>query len=147
MEENRFLFVGGRGYYKNFGTRLNALRLVPESRLLVVGGPFSPAEKAVISSMGLFSVTGLNEINPTFSLGSPLFDRITIRLSDKYYSGKRYTITSYESLKALPKDDEIYVQEYRLNGKKLTDPHIPFADVIKGGKLEIKMGSKPVDNY
>ena len=29
----------------------------------------------------------------------------------------------------------------------LTDPHIPFADVIKGGKLKIKMGREPVDKY
>lgn len=47
----------------------------------------------------------------------------------------------------MPKDEEIYVQEYSLNGKKLTDPHIPFADVIKGGKLKIKMGREPVDKY
>ena len=47
----------------------------------------------------------------------------------------------------MPKDDEIYVQEYRLNGKKLTDPHISFADVVKGGKLQIKMGKEPVDSY
>ena len=68
-------------------------------------------------------------------------------LSDKYYSGKRFTIKTYESLKNMPKDDEIYVQEYRLNGKKITDPHIPFADVVKGGKLKIRMGSVPVDKY
>lgn len=37
-------------------------------------------------------------------------------LSDKYYSGKRFTIKTYESFKNMPKDDEIYVQEYRLNG-------------------------------
>ena len=97
--------------------------------------------------MGLFSVTGLNDINPTFSLGSPLFNRIVISLSPKYYSGKHFTIQTYESRKAMPKDGEIYVQEYRLNGKKLTDPHISFADVVKGGKLQIKMGKEPVDSY
>ena len=68
-------------------------------------------------------------------------------LSDKYYSGKRFTIKTYDSFKNMPKDDEIYVQEYRLNGKKITDPHIPFADVVKGGKLKIRMGSVPVDKY
>ena len=53
VEENRFLFVGGRGYYKNFGMLLKAMRLVPGSRLLVVGSPFSRTEKAVISGLGL----------------------------------------------------------------------------------------------
>ncbi|MBO6058690.1 MAG: glycoside hydrolase family 92 protein, partial [Bacteroidaceae bacterium] len=101
----------------------------------------------VISSIGLFDVTGLNATNPTFSLGSPIFNRIVIRLSDKYYSGKNFVIQTYESRKNMPKDGEIYVQEYRLNGKKLTDPHISFADVVKGGKLQIKMGKEPVDSY
>ena len=43
--------------------------------------------------------------------------------------------------------EDIYIQEYRLNGKKLTDPHISFADVVNGGTLKIKLGSKPVDKY
>ena len=71
----------------------------------------------------------------------------TINLSGKYYSGKQFIITNYKSLRKMPKDEEIYVQEYSLNGKKLTDPHIPFADVIEGGKLKIKMGREPVDKY
>jgi predicted alpha-1,2-mannosidase len=101
----------------------------------------------VISSIGLFDVTGLNAINPTFSLGSPIFNRISIRLSPKYYSGKHFIIKTYDSPKEWPEDDEIYVQEYRLNGKKLTDPHISFADVVKGGELKIKLGKEPVDKY
>jgi putative alpha-1,2-mannosidase len=96
----------------------------------------------VISSIGLFSVTGLNDLHPTFSLGSPLFGRISIRLSDKYYSGKRFVITTEGNA-----DDVPYVQEYRLNGRKLSDPHISFEDVVKGGKLKIKFGASPVDKY
>ena len=96
----------------------------------------------VISSIGLFSVTGLNDLHPTFSLGSPLFGRISIRLSDKYYSGKRFVITTEGNA-----DDVPYVQEYRLNGRKLSDPHISFEDVVKGGKLKIKLGASPVDKY
>jgi predicted alpha-1,2-mannosidase len=96
----------------------------------------------VISSMGLFSVTGLNDINPTFGLGSPLFERIKIKLSDKYYSGKYFVISTEGQA-----DDAPYVQEYRLNGKKLTAPHISFADVVNGGALKIKLGSNPVDKY
>ena len=96
----------------------------------------------VISSIGLFSVTGLNDINPTFALGSPLFGRISIKLSDKYYSGKRFIITTEAQ-----DDQSPYVQEYLLNGKKLSQPRISFADVVKGGKLKIKLGPNPVDNY
>lgn len=96
----------------------------------------------VISSIGLFSVTGLNDINPMFALGSPLFGRISIKLSDKYYSGKRFIITTEAH-----DDQSPYVQEYLLNGKKLSQPRISFADVVKGGKLQIKLGPNPVDEY
>jgi putative alpha-1,2-mannosidase len=75
-------------------------------------------------------------------LGSPLFERIKIKLSDKYYSGKYFVISTEGQA-----DDAPYVQEYRLNGKKLTAPHISFADVVNGGALKIKLGSNPVDKY
>ena len=87
-------------------------------------------------------MTGLNDINPTFALGSPLFGRISIKLSDKYYSGKRFIITTEAH-----DDQSPYVQEYLLNGKKLSQPRISFADVVKGGKLKIKLGPNPVDKY
>ena len=96
----------------------------------------------VISSIGLFDITGLNAINPSFAIGSPLFDKISIKLSPKYYSGGTFTITTEGN-----SDDTPYVQEYRLNGRTLSDPHIPFADVVKGGELTMKMGSAPVDEY
>lgn len=96
----------------------------------------------VISSIGLFDVTGLNSINPSFSLGSPLFDKVTIKLSDKYYSGKTFTISTIGNSNATP-----FVQQYKLNGKQLSDQHIPFADVVKGGTLEMMMGANPVDKY
>lgn len=50
-----FLFVGGRNYYKNFGRLLKAMRLVPESRLRVVGAPFSREERTLISRLELDS--------------------------------------------------------------------------------------------
>lgn len=53
---------------------------------------YQPGAWYVISSMGLFDVAGLNALTPTFSLGSCLFDRVTVRLSPKYYSGKKFTI-------------------------------------------------------
>ena len=41
----------------------------------------------VIASMGLFDMKGLTDCEPAFALGSPLFDKITVRLSDRYYKG------------------------------------------------------------
>lgn len=35
----------------------------------------------VMSSIGLFDVKGLTEINPKFQIGSPLFDKVVIKLN------------------------------------------------------------------
>ena len=35
---------------------------------------------------------GLTDQAPSFALGSPLFDKITIRLNDRYYKGKEFVI-------------------------------------------------------
>jgi predicted alpha-1,2-mannosidase len=96
----------------------------------------------VISSIGLFDVKGLDDLQPTLGLGSPLFDKVTIRLNKDYYSGSEFTITARGNSK-----QNIYVQEYRLNGQTLEDTHLPFATIAKGGELKLTMGSTPKDRY
>lgn len=96
----------------------------------------------VISSIGLFDVKGLTDENPSFALGAPLFDKVTIRLSDKYYSGKEFVITTSGNEKGTS-----YVQQYSLNGQQLHEPRIPFSEIVKGGCLDIQMGNSPKDNY
>ena len=49
----RFLFVGGRKYYKNFDIVLKALQLFPESTLALTGPKLSPEECAKIADAGL----------------------------------------------------------------------------------------------
>ena len=53
IEENRFLFVGGRTYYKNFPVVLKALKLVPDSKLVVAGPPLNDLEKELINTLGI----------------------------------------------------------------------------------------------
>lgn len=96
----------------------------------------------VISSMGLFDVKGLTDKQPAFALGAPLFDKITIRLNPDYYSGKEFVINLHNNTTG-----NDYVQQYKLNGEVLHTPHIPFADIVKGGELDIEMGASPKDNY
>lgn len=96
----------------------------------------------VMSSIGLFDVCGLNDINSDFSLGSPQFDKITIKLNPKYYSGKEFVI-NVEGNSA----SNVYVQKYVLNGQALSVPEIPFSTVTSGGELDVQMGSLPVDKY
>jgi predicted alpha-1,2-mannosidase len=92
----------------------------------------------VMSSIGLFDVKGLTEIDPKFQIGSPLFDKITIRLNNKYYKGKTFTIETKNNSAS-----DLYIQSINTNGKESESCFVPFRDVVKGGKMIIKLGDKP----
>lgn len=96
----------------------------------------------VISSLGLFDVKGLTDMNPSFALGSPLFDKITIQLNNTYYEGKEFVIEVRNN-----SSENGYVQQYRLNGKDLQETRIPFSAITSGGRLELEMGHTPKDDY
>lgn len=96
----------------------------------------------VIASMGLFDIKGLTDEQPGFALGSPLFDKITVSLNNRYYQGKEFVIETKNN--NLQND---YIQSMNLNGKVWTDTHIPFDEIIKGGHLIMEMGSQPKDVY
>jgi predicted alpha-1,2-mannosidase len=96
----------------------------------------------VISSLGLFDMKGLTDQAPFFALGSPLFDKITIRLNDRYYKGKEFVIETRNNSK-----QNDYVQSMDLNGKPLTDTRIPFSEIVQGGHLVLEMGNQPKDRY
>lgn len=96
----------------------------------------------VISSMGLFDVKGLTAAEPSFGLGAPLFDKVTIHLSDKYYSGKDFVIQTSGNT-----GSDAYVQQYVLNGTPLDGVHLPFSELVKGGTLEIRMGKEAKDSF
>lgn len=96
----------------------------------------------VISSLGLFDMKGLTDQAPSFALGSPLFDRITIRLNDRYYKGKEFVIETRNNSK-----QNDYVQSMDLNGRSLTDTRIPFSEIVQGGHLVLEMGNQPKDRY
>ena len=95
----------------------------------------------VMAGIGLFDVKGLTENEPQFSIGSPLFDKITISLNDKYYTGERFVIETANN-----SDDSYYIQSMILDDRMLPGTFIPFSQVVKGGKLAIKLGTLPADS-
>lgn len=96
----------------------------------------------VIASMGLFDMKGLTDNNPSFALGSPLFDKITIKLNPKYYKGREFVIQTRHN-----SPTNLYVQRFVLNGKALHSPRLPFSALSQGGTLIMDMGSTPKDQY
>lgn len=96
----------------------------------------------VISSLGLFDVKGLTDATPSFTLGSPLFDKVTIQLNNQYYKGKEFVIETKNNSK-----ENCYVDQYRLNGKPVQGIRIPFETVTAGGRLEMNMSNQAKDRY
>ena len=93
----------------------------------------------VMSSIGLFAVDGLTSPEPSFSIGSPIFDKVTVKLSKDYYKGDQLVITTKNNTKK-----NVYVQPQKLiNGEKSTAGSIKFSDVVKGGTIELTMSKKP----
>ncbi len=85
----------------------------------------------IFSSMGFYPVTpGL----PVYNIGSPIFDKISIDLSN----GKTFTIIAKNTS---PKNK--YIQHARLNGKDYNKVWFTHQDIINGSTLELIMGDKP----
>ena len=93
----------------------------------------------VISSIGLFDVKGLTDSNPSFSVGSPLFRKVTVKLDRKYYKGKQFVISTNGA--------GTYVNKLLLNGQRMYDTHILFQKVVDGGRLDLTLSAIPTDNY
>ena len=92
----------------------------------------------VMAAMGLFDVKGLTAPDPSFQVVSPLFDRITIKLNNDYYPGKEFVI---ETTGNAP--ENLYIQSLSLDGKPMDTVQLPFADVVRGGKLTVSLSDKP----
>ena len=85
----------------------------------------------VLSAMGFYPVApGTNQ----FALGSPLFDRVTLRLEN----GKTFTVEATGNAPA-----SVYVQAARLNGQPLSRNWIEYAEIMAGGTLSFDMGPEP----
>lgn len=96
----------------------------------------------VISSLGLFDIKGLTDSTPSFAVGSPLFDKITIKLNKQYYKGDTFVIETNNNSK-----ESCYVDQINLNGEIYHSTRIPFEIITQGGKLNLQMSTTPTDNY
>jgi predicted alpha-1,2-mannosidase len=85
----------------------------------------------VFSSMGFYPlIPGL----PVYTIGSPLFEKITINLPD----GKKFIIEAPGGTAT-----NKYIQKAWLNGKPLDAPWFSHSDLMNGGTLKLEMGPYP----
>lgn len=92
----------------------------------------------VMASMGLFDAKGLTAPDLSFQIGSPLFDRITIRLNPDYYPGREFVIDVADNA-----PENLYIASLELNGRPLDTVQLPFAEVVRGGHLKIRLAAEP----
>tara|TARA_B110000003_G_scaffold68480_1_gene69597 strand:- start:142 stop:2448 length:2307 start_codon:yes stop_codon:yes gene_type:complete len=89
----------------------------------------------VLSSMGLYP---MNPASGNYEIGSPLFEKTTITISDD----KLFIIEAeYVS------DKNIYIQSATLNGSDFNKTFISHEQILKGGTLKFVMGPEPNRNW
>ena len=92
----------------------------------------------VLMATGLFEVRGGAAAEPRYEITSPVFDKITIQLHDKYYSGDTFTIKTTDN-----SPDNMYIQSAKLDGEPLHKFWFPHEDFADGGTLLLNMGAEP----
>lgn len=85
----------------------------------------------VFSQLGFYPVT---PGSPTYSIGSPVFERARINLPN----GNIFEVYAPQA-----SDTNKYIQGATLNGRELEESWITHENIVSGGTLELKMGSRP----
>lgn len=93
---------------------------------------------SVLMKLGLFQMNAGTEENPQYELGSPTFDKATIKLHPRYYPGGTFTIEAENN-----GPDSYYIQEKQLNGGDIKGFGIRHDDITQGGVLKLVMGTEP----
>lgn len=95
----------------------------------------------VLSTIGLFDVQGGAPEEPTYQIGSPVFDKVVVHLSPFNAQGKTLVIKTIGN-----GPEAYYVQKATFNGKPLEQNWLYRKDLLAGdGELILTMGTEPSD--
>ena len=90
-----------------------------------------------MSSWVIFSMMGLYPDcpgNPSYTLTTPVFSKVTLHLDSKYYPDGDITITTDRT-----SGEQLYIDRMTLGGKPLNAYRISHADLVKGRNLDMKL--------
>jgi predicted alpha-1,2-mannosidase len=93
---------------------------------------------SALMAIGLFSLQGNVNTEPVYDITSPIFDKITIELDQRYYTGKSFVIETANN-----SNENVYIQEAFLNGEPLNTFWFNHEDFANGGELNLILGDKP----
>ena len=89
------------------------------------------------SAWYIFSALGFYPVCPAsdeYVMGAPLFKKATIHLEN----GKTFEINAPEN-----SDENIYIDNMKVNGKRYTHNYITHSEIMRGGKMDVTMTSQP----
>ena len=96
----------------------------------------------LMSAIGLFQTDGGCRVEPIYEIGSPRYEKVTIRLHPDYYPGRTLTIVAKNTSRL-----NQYVQSATFNGKPLNRWWIAAKELQSGGTLTLEMGPAPNKNW
>ena len=94
-----------------------------------------------MSAWYVFTTLGFYPVDPVsgiYILGSPMFDKATLKLDAKFYKGHAFTVIAKNN-----SAQNLYIQSATLNGRPLTRSWISNHEITAGGQLELIMGPTP----
>ena len=94
-----------------------------------------------MSAWYILSALGFHPVSPVdgvYVIGSPLFDRVTVRLDPRYHPGGVFTVIARHN-----SAQNVYIQSATLDGQPLERAWLRHAEIVKGGTLEFVMGAEP----
>ncbi|MDR1524124.1 MAG: glycoside hydrolase family 92 protein, partial [Tannerella sp.] len=92
----------------------------------------------VMTALGLFQTDGGCSVEPVYEIAGPLFEKVEIDLGGRFGRGKVFTIEAEGVSRPC-----LYVQSAELNGRPLHSFKFPAGELLKGGRLKLKMGATP----
>lgn len=98
-----------------------------------------------MSAWYVLASTGLHPVCPgdtRYEITSPVFNSVEMELDTTYSQGESFTIKTISN-----NPQNIYIQSATLNGKPYNKCYIDHKDIMRGGVLQLVMGSKPNNNW
>jgi predicted alpha-1,2-mannosidase len=92
----------------------------------------------VLLKIGLFQMNGGTDQEAVYQIGSPIFNKISIGLNPKYYSGKEFVIKANNN-----STDNVYIKDLKYNNKSVKNYSISHEEIANGGELILEMSDKP----
>lgn len=121
-------------------TQYHVRRLLGQHYTATPDGIPGNDDAGTMSAWAVFNMIGLYPDfpgDPSYTLTSPVFDRVTIKLDERYYPAGEIVI---EGRNASP--ENIYIGSMTLGGKPLKKYRITHDELVGGGKLVMELKSE-----